>query len=402
MEKYIYKGINQKTNKMLRGEISANNAIELETLLKEMDVLLISYRVEKKSFLDKISFLDQITTKDLITLFSHLEQLDNAGVSIIDSLYDIKNSSSYPQAIQHLVQELYESVKNGNLFSESMEKHPKTFEPVYIGLVANGEKTGHLELAFKSIIEHLKWSDNIKKKTAKAIRYPLFSLFVMIIVMMVMTNFVVPKVTFFLQEQKLDLPGITLALMDFSDFMQDYSLLILALIPITIIFYKSLRRMYGFALFMDDLKLHIPIFGPIIQKIDSSRFCNFFAISFEGGIGVLDCLESTRQIIGNLAIRNSVDLIKQKVSEGQSLAEAIDASGHFPGLVVRMFKVGEDSGNMSKSLSNIKFFYDQEINDSIDNMVGMIQPTLIFIMGGIMLWITAAIFGPIYDSFSSI
>jgi type IV pilus assembly protein PilC len=401
MEKYTYKGINQQTNKISRGQMNVNNPNELETSLTDMGILLISYKIEQKSFLD-ISLFSPLTHKDLITFFSHLEQLDNAGVSIIDALYDIKNSSSYPQKIKTLVQEIYESVKNGNLFSESVEKHPKVFDKVFVGLIANGEKTGHLNLAFRSIIEHLKWSDAIKKKTIKAIRYPLFSMLVMLLVMMVMTNFVVPKVTVFLQEQKLDLPGITIALIAFSDFMQSYSFAMLVSIPVTIVIYKSLRRIPEFALAADDLKLHIPIFGAIIRKLDASRFCNFFSITFESGTGVLDCLESTKQVIGNMAIKDSIDTIKQKVSDGQSLAGSIDASGHFTGLVVRMFKVGEDSGNMTEALKNIKFFYDQEINDSIDSIVGMIQPTLVFVMGGMMLWITSAIFGPIYDSFSTL
>ncbi len=401
MEKYIYKGINKETNKISRGEMKVSGVGELETSLAELGLMLISYKIEKKSFLE-LSFLHKVQTRDLVTFFSHLEQLDNAGVSIIDALYDIKNAKSYTPQIKNLVQELYESVRNGNLFSESIEKHPKIFDPVFIGLIANGEKTGKLNLAFRSIIEHLKWSDSIKKKTVKAVRYPLFSLILMILVMMVMTTFVVPKVTVFLQEQKLDLPGITIALIAFSEFMQKYSLTMLAAVPVIIIIYKTLRRIPEFALQADELKLHIPIFGTILKKIDASRFCNFFAITFESGIGVLDCIESTKQTIGNLGIKASIDTIKQKVSEGNSLAESIDESGHFTGLVVRMFKVGEDSGNMTKSLENIKFFYDQEINDSIDKVVGMIQPTLVFVMGGMMLWITSAIFGPIYDSFSKL
>lgn len=401
MDKYIYKGINQETGKTVRGDIQASSGHELETSLKDMNILLVNYKIEKKGSLE-LTFLNKIDVRDLVTFFSHLEQLDNAGVSIIDALYDIKTSTSYSANIKSMVQELYDSVRNGSLLSESMEKHPKIFDRVFIGLVANGEKTGKLNLAFKSIIEHLKWSESIRKKTIKAVRYPLFSVFIMLIVMMIMTNFVVPKVTVFLQEQKLELPGITHALISFSDFMQNYSLLILAGIPVTVILYKALRRSPGFALAADEAKLHIPIFGGIIKKIDASRFCNFFAITFESGIGVIDCIESTKQVVSNVAIKESINVIKQKVSEGQSLADSIEACGHFTGLVVRMFKVGEDSGNMTKALQNIKFFYDQEINESIDKVVGMIQPTLVFVMGGMMLWITSSIFGPIYDSFSNL
>jgi len=403
MEKYLYKAINEKSGKITRGDMTVNGYYEIESSLKEMGMLLISYkRIDKKSFFDLSLSNKKLNTRDLIILFTHLEQLENAGVSIIESLDDIRNSKTYNQSIKILVQELYDSLKNGSLFSEALAKHPKIFNKVYIGLIANGEQTGNLAIAFRSIVDNLKWSDSIKKKTIKAIRYPLFSLFVMMVVMMVMTNIVVPKVTTFLTEQNLKLPGLTIALIAFSHFMQHNSIAIIIGIPITIILYKLMRKNEGFALAADKLKLKIPVFGDIIIKLDASRFCNFFSITFESGIGVLECIESTRQVIGNLAIKDSIDIIKQKVSEGHSLAESIDASGHFPGLVVRMFKVGEASGNMKKSLDNIKFFYDQEITDSIDRIVGMIQPALVIVMGGMMLWITAAIFGPIYDSFSKL
>ncbi len=171
-------------------------------------------------------------------------------------------------------------------------------------------------------------------------------------------------------------------------------------IPISIIIYKILRNIPEFALQADKVKLKIPIFGPIITKISASKFCNFFSVTFEGGVPMMECLESSKKVIINLEMKESIDIIKQRVSEGQSLAESVDESGHFPGLVVRMFKVGEDSGNMKNALANIKFFYDKEIDDSIEAIVGMIQPSLVFVMGGMMLWITAAIFGPIYSSFA--
>ena len=399
MAKYIYKGIEDKSSSITRGEMSVSGINELEAQLTKLGITLINYSIKKEASIE-FSFLDKISTRDIITFFSHLEQLDNAGVSIIDSLKDIKSSKSYPVKIRNLTQDIYESVKNGNLLSESIAQHPKIFPEIFIGLIANGEEVGNLGMSFQAIITNLKWSDAIKSKTTKAIRYPLFSMFIMLIVVMVMTNFVVPQVTSFLRDQKIELPAITTALIAFSEFMQSYSLLILISIPILIIIYKFLRRIPKFALQADELKLKIPIFGSILTKISASRFCNFFSVTFEGGVGMMDCLESTKKVLINLSMKESVDIIKQKVLEGRSLAESIEASGHFPGLVIRMFKVGEDSGNMKKALDNIKFFYDKEIDESIDRIVGMIQPTMVFIMGGLMLWITAAIFGPIYSTFA--
>jgi type IV pilus assembly protein PilC len=392
MNKYKYKAINEE-GQYVRGRISAESPMELEVILKNSKIYLVSYRLDKGS-----AFEGKMSTKELIAMFSHLEQLDKSGISIVDSIMDVKDSSDSSR-VRNLMQEIYEALKNGSMLSDAFGKHTNVFSPVFIGLIATGEKTGNLHNAFNSIVDHLKWSADMKRKTVKAIRYPLFSLGVMLTVVGVMTTFVVPKVTEFLKSQSIALPGITKALIAFSEFAKNNGFTMIVLIPLIVVAYKVLNRIPNIGLKMDEIKLHIPIFGSLINKIDSSRFCHFFAITFKSGLGVLECLESAKDVVGNRAIRESIEIAKQQVADGQSLAKSIAATGHFPSLVVRMFAIGEASGNMEESLNNIRFFYDQEINDSIDKMVGMIQPMLTLIMGGMMAWITVAVFGPIYSSF---
>jgi len=393
MNKYKYKAINEE-GKYVRGRISAKSPGELEVILKNSQNYLVSYHIDKGSAFD-----GKLTTKELIAMFSHLEQLDKSGISIVDAIIDVKDSADSVR-IRNLMQEIYEALKNGSMLSDAFAKHPTVFQPVFIGLIGTGEKTGNLNTAFKSIVDHLKWTAEMKRKTTKAIRYPLFSLGVMLTVVGIMTTFVVPKVTEFLLSQQIALPGVTLALIAFSDFASNNGFEIIISIPIIVVIYKVLNRLPNISTKIDELKLHIPVFGPIINKIDSSRFCHFFSITFKSGLGVLECLDSAKDVVGNRAIRESINIAKQQISDGQSLSKSIAATGHFPRLVVRMFDVGEVSGNMEESLDNIRFFYDQEINDSIDKMVGMIQPALTLIMGGMMAWITIAVFGPIYSSFS--
>lgn len=399
MLKFRYKAIDSN-NKYVHGEISAINAGELENILKESGLYLVSYTKERKNS-GIFGLGASLNNKDLITLFTHLEQLDRAGVSIIESLEDIKDSN-YPTKITNLVQEIHESVKNGSLFSEALSKHPKIFSSVFVGLIASGEKTGNLSDSFKSIIDHLKWSDDIRRKTVKAIRYPLFSIMIMFGVLWVMTSVVVPKVTDFLITQDIELPAITKGLIAFSKFMQNETLMIILTIIIIFITYKILRTFPNIRLRIDKYLLYMPIFGSIITKLEASRFCHFFAMTFKSGIGVLDCMDAAKEVVNNRAIRLSIEDVKRSVSDGKSIAQSIADTGYFSGLVIRMFKVGENSGNMEKALQNISFFYDQEINDSIDKIVGMIQPALTLVMGGMMAWITVAVFGPIYGSFANL
>ncbi len=397
MKHFRYKVINEN-GRYVCGRMSAENPSDLATILRSAGLELVSFKEEKgKTY----GFFNKIKTRDLIAVFIHLEQLERAGVSIIDSISDLKETSD-SERIKNLMAEIYEAIKNGSLFSESLNKHPDIFNPIHVALIGMGEKTGNLATSFGSIIEDLKWNMDIKRKIKKATTGPIFGIFVMCIVLGIMTTVVVPKVTGFIIAQELTLPIITLALIGFSDFVKNNWYFIIFSIPLIMILMKILAKNPEMAVKIDDLKLKLPIIGSIIRKIDAAKFCQFFAMTFKSGLGVIECLEASGSVIKNKAMRKSIIVVKQQVTDGQSLAKAIALTGYFPNLVIRMFKVGEESGNMEAALQNIKFFYDREINDSIDKLVGMIQPTLTIVMGGMIAWITIAVFGPIYGSFSKL
>jgi type IV pilus assembly protein PilC len=390
MANYSYKAIDSD-GKYIKGKISAENPSDLMSLLKNSSLELINYKEERAK--SAFTLRKNITTQELISIFIHLEQLDRAGVSIIDAIQDLRDTTD-SSAIKSVMQEIYESIKNGNMFSESIAKRSDIFKSTYVGLIAMGEKTGTLSNAFISIVEDIKWNIEIKRKTRKALVGPLFGLLLMFAVMGIMTSVVVPKVTGFLSAQNIELPLMTVSLIAFSNFAQKYWLIIIMIPIIFILTIKILARNKNLAVRIDFLKLRVPIFGGIITKIESAKFCQFFA--------VLECLESSSIALQNKAIREAILYVKQQVSEGQSLSYAISTTEFFPSLVVRMFKIGEDSGNMESALKNIKYFYDKEINDAIDRIVSMIQPTITIIMGGMIAWISIAVFGPIYSTFSSL
>lgn len=398
MNQYSYKAVNPE-GKYIRGKITAANPGDLSAILKSDNLEIISFKIEKDEIFS-IS-LSTVSPADLVTIFIHLEQLDRAGVTIIDSISDLKDSSD-SSSIKTLMYEIYESIKNGSLFSEAMSKKPNIFSSVYVGLVASGEKTGNLADSFLSIVEDLKWNIEFKRKVKKAYVGPSFAILMMFGIMGLMMGLVVPRVTGFLSMQNIALPLMTTSLIATSGFVENYWILITGLIPSTYIVLKILSRIEEVGVRLDAAKLRTPIFGSILTKLDAARFCKFFAMTFKSGLGIIECLDSASLVIKNDAFRRSVSLIKAQVSEGQSLAKSIAGNIYFPPLVARMFKVGEESGNMDEALKNIQFFYDREINDSIDRLVSMIQPTLTIVMGGLILWVVSAVFGPIYSSFSAI
>lgn len=213
--------------------------------------------------------------------------------------------------------------------------------------------------------------------------------------------FVIPKLSGFLTSQNFELPWYTKALIGFSHFFTSYWYVVLLLPVVIYVAGRMLRRhSSAWAEWFDRVALHIPYIGMTIRKIELARFCHFFGVMYRSGIGILDCLSSASQVVSNRVLKETVLLVRNSVAEGNSLTSSLKNSTQFPSLVVRMFKVGEESGNLDSTLENINFFYDREVEDSVNNMVGIIQPALTIVMGGLMLWISMAVFGPLYNSFS--
>ncbi len=398
MPSYTYTAINEMGRKV-RGTVIADNELDLEDRLKQVNLDLVEAKSQKAS---KLAKRGRVKVKDLIILCMHLEQLDRAGVPLHDALADVRDASESPR-LRDVLTGVYESVKNGNLLSQALNLYPKVFNDVFVGLVASGEQTGNLSESFTHLADHLKWSADISRKIKKATRYPAVLLVVISGVISVLMLFVVPKLVDFLIAQGFSLPIHTRALIATAYAFEHYWYIILG-VPLgtimgIIIGYRTSEE---FAYKVDVIMLKVPLIGPVVRKIDMARFTHFFAVMFNSGIDILEALNGGKGVVNNRVLRDSVELVKTNVTDGNSLTSSLRLSNQFPNLVIRMVKVGEDSGNMKEALENVNFFYNREVNDAVDAMVGAIQPILTVVMGAIIFWVIAAVFGPLYESFSKI
>lgn len=398
MPSYKYSAINDRGN-TIRGTVMADNELDLEVRLKDLGLDLINYR-ELKKRAGGTGKNAKVKTKDLIILCMHLEQLDRAGVALHDAIADVRESTESAK-LKDILTGVYESVKAGTLFSTALAAYPRVFNEVFVGLIAAGEKTGDLSMSFTHLGEHLKWTADLKRKVKKATRYPIVLLLVLSGVITALMMFTVPKMIEFIISQGFDIPIHTQALIAVSHAFRDYWYLILGTPVIIVVGFIAIYRMSErFAYRMDGVTLKLPLIGSVVRKIDMARFTHFFAVMFNSGIDVIESLEAAKGVVNNRVLKESIELVKSNVSDGNSITASLRLSHQFPNLVVRMFKVGEDSGNLKEALENINFFYNREVNDAVDGLVGSIQPLLTVVMGALIFWIIAAVFGPLYQSFS--
>ncbi len=404
IERYKYRAINQN-GRPLRGVISAKNENDLYAQLQSAGLELVDCSIigaqSGKISLGNISF-EKIKIRDLIQFFIHMEQMQDAGVPMLDSLADIRDAAEN-QKMRDLMTDVYRDVTDGGSLSEALAKHPKTFTNLYISLIKAGEDTGDLTTSYRQLVKYLKWVDAMQSKIRKATRYPMIVTVVVIITIVVMMGYVVPQIVGFIENLDQELPFYTVALIETSEFFRKYGVYVILAPFFLFIIYKMLRRVSNeFKFHTDSFLLKIPIAGQLMRKITIARYAQTFSALFVAGIDIIGGLRSARQTVGNLALADALESVESYVQAGNPLSDSLNASGEFPSMVIRMVKIGEESGNLGSVLEQVSEFYTKDVEEAVEALIAMIEPGLTGLLGGMILWIAAGVFGPIYNSFENI
>ena len=398
MALFRYKAINDRGHKVA-GQLTANNEADLFQRLRAMNLELVS-AAEESGKKRRSLFAAKIKTRDLIQVCLHLQQLLGAGVGMMESLADVRDSVEQ-RSLRDLIAEILQDVAEGKSLSEAFGRHPAEFGTVFQSLIAAGEESGNLPESFAQLIKHLKWTDEVSAKVKKATRYPMFMVVVMLGLFFFMMIWVVPQVVGFLGGNGQELPLMTTSLIATSNFVQDFWWAMIGLPVGTLIGAKVMARSSDDVAYRADyLALRLPLIGNLLRKITLSRFAHFFATMFRSGVPILTCLATAQKVVANRCLARSLANVLIAVQDGNSLSSGLKDTGEFPSLVIRMVKIGEDSGNLGDTLANVTEFYDRDVNDNVDAMVAMIEPCLTIFSGAMMAWIIAAVLGPIYDSLS--
>lgn len=399
MPLYNYKALNI-TGRRVVGQMTANNDLDLFQRLKQINLELISAKVHTGSGGLAALFNRKVANRELVQMCLHLQQLSAAGVSLMDSLADVRDSTDH-RRLRDLLAEIYEDVAAGQSLSAAFGRHPRVFGTVFQSLMVAGEESGNLTESFTQLVKHLKWSDAIDKKIKKATRYPMFMLVVLLGMFLMMMIFVVPQLVNFLKGEGQELPAVTVALIGTSDFVQDFWWVLIGVpVGLYIAFRIVARSSEKVAYRLDFYTLRLPMFGELIRKIALSRFAHFFATMFQSGVPILNCLDTAGRVVGNRCLTRSLATVRGGVADGNPLSTGLRNTGEFPNLVIRMVKIGEESGNLGDTLNNVTDFYDRDVDESVDALVDMIQPVMTVFGGGMMVWIIVAVIGPIYNSLS--
>lgn len=393
MAAYSYRAIDQ-AGEMVFGNADATNAVDLELRLRRLGLDLVTFESIKKSTLMRAS---RVTRTELITFCFHLEQLMRAGVPIIEALADLRDTVDNA-GFKQIIASILEDIEGGLKLSDAMAGHSQAFDQVFIALIRTGEQAGQLPEVLSKLSENLKWQDELAGQVKKAMMYPLFAgsiIFGMVFLLMV---YLVPQLGQAMKQLTPNPPMATMALIAVSAVVSKYWYLVLgvpifATLAMIILVSTSDEMKYR----VDGMLLKVPIMGSLMNKIILARFSTYFALMYQSGLAVLDCIRVSEKIVGNRVIEEGLVRIGREINEGVGLTQAFQNVRLFPPLVLRMLKVGESTGALDVSLLNVSYFYNREVKETMGRLQEMIQPLLTVMLGGIVIGILVTIFLPMYD-----
>lgn len=399
MPHFFYKAIDG-SGKFIQGTLDAGNSNDLENRLEKMELDLVSFKQKNPG--SDLFGRNKIGRRDLINFSFYLEQLTRAGVPILEGLADLRDGEENP-TFRDITSGVIEGIEGGKSFSQALAEYPKIFDDVFVSLIRVGERTGKMSEVLVDITETLKWQDELLSKAKKIMTYPAVIGSLVMTVILFMMIFVVPDIMDAIVSLGGEIPLETRALMATSDFLTGYWYLVIAA-PFVIYFVLSyLYNTNSRARFkLDGLLLRLWVIGPVNEKIKISRFTRYFSLMFASGITVLDAIQLSKAVVDNTVIEDGIERAWQQISEGSSISESFKNIGLFPPLVIRMLRVGESSGQMDRSLDNVSYFFDRDINDSIEKMEPVLQTSLMATIGVIVLWLALSVLGPIYDTIATI
>lgn len=395
--KYKARDIN---GKLVEGILDAENESNLADKLSELDFVLIGSRAVKSTEMRSFYF-GKVKRREIILFTNHLATSVEAGVSVVQAISDYAKETESVR-IKKIVEDVDRQVMAGVNLSEAMSKHPKAFSELYVSIVATGEATGKLELVLRDLVTFLEWQEELAGQIRQASIYPSFLISLMIGVIIIMMTVMLPKFIPILESFDVELPTPTKILIGVSEFFtKKWIYLILGILLFVIIYKITYMKQRG-RYFWDSVKLKLPLLGKLHHKIVLSKFAHYFSMLYCSGIGIIESFNIIQRLVGNEVLREAIARCRDSVEQGGSIFESLKKENTFPPLVMRMIQVGESTGQLDTSLQKVAQYYDKEVPASIRKMFAVFEPTLIIIMGGIVLIMALAVFMPIYKLTSTI
>jgi type IV pilus assembly protein PilC len=388
-----------RTGELRAGTMVAENVEAVNTRLRKQNLNPVKVKKKPLSLNINLSFGTGVDTKDLVTFTRLFATMIDAGLPLVQCL-DILASQQPKPAFATVLKEIKGSVEGGSTFSDALRKHPKIFDELFVNLVQAGETGGILDSILGRLSIYLEKRQKLVRQVKGALSYPTIVFFIAMGVMAVMLTFVIPAFEGMFAEfggGKDNLPALTRFMVALSHgFITFLPLTVVVAIGIGFAFRYTLKTTKGRKVF-DSTLLKLPVMGNVLSKIAVARFTRTLGTLLQSGVPILDALEICAKTSGNVRIEAGIMHVRQRISEGQSMAEPLTEAKVFPEMVVQMIGVGEQTGALDQMLNKIADFYEEETDIAVASMTSMLEPIMMVGIGGMVGVVLVSMYLPIFE-----
>jgi len=390
---FAWEGTDKK-GKKVKGESNASNPAMVKADLRRQGIKPV--KVRKKSALFASAKKKRITPKDIAIFMRQLSTMMGAGVPLVQSFEIIGRGHENP-SMQELIMTIKVDVESGGTLADTLRKHPLYFDELVCNLVAAGEQAGILEGLLDKIATYKEKTEAMKAKIKKALTYPAAVVIVAFIVTAILLIFVVPTFEELFEGFGAELPAFTQMVINLSEWMQaNWWLVILGVAGAVYGFGQGKRRSPKFAHTLDRMVLKAPIFGEIVTKAIIARFARTMSTMFAAGVPLVEAMESVAGAAGNQLYKEGILDMRDNVATGQQLQLTMQQTGLFPNMVVQMVAIGEESGSLDAMLAKVADFYEEEVDNAVDNLSSLLEPLIMGILGILVGGLIIAMYLPIF------
>lgn len=403
MATFAYVG-RTKSGAVRKGELVAKTRDEAVEILRKQSVVVTSLQEKAGKAAFSFSIRGGVSEKDLVVFTRQFGTMINAGLPLVQCL-DILATQSENAVLKKAVGEIKTDVESGSTFSDSLRKHPKIFDDLYVNMVHAGEVGGLLDTIMSRLSKHIEKAMKLKGQIKSAMVYPSAIIGIAIIVITVLMIWVIPVFEKMFKEMSggtMALPGPTQLVIDMSNFVQaSWYVIVAAIIGVVVAVKKYYATAQG-RLVIDKSLLKLPIFGSLILKASVAKFTRTLGTLLSSGVPLLEALTICAKTAGNKVVEGALLEAKVSISGGKTIADPLAKSGTFPKMVTHMIAVGESTGALDNMLGKIADFYEDEVDEAVANLTALLEPMMMVFLGVTVGFIVVAMYLPIFTMASAI
>lgn len=393
MKTFLYRGVNQR-QASVKGELEAENEIIARVALQKQGILVQSIKA-KSNF--NFNTGKRITAGDIARIARQLATMTSAGVPLVQSV-GIMIDGDKNIRMKKMLTEIKNSLESGSSLSESLQKFPKHFDVLFCGLVEAGEQSGTLEEMLHRIAMYKEKTESLKKKIKKAMYYPASVLVVAFIVTAILLIFVVPQFESMFNDFGAQLPAFTQMVLSMSEWLRDkWWLALIIVIAFVTVFRIALYRSIKFKRFMDRFVLKVPVLGKILKLAAVARYSRTLSTTFAAGMPLIEALETVAVATGNSVYSDAVLAIREDVTTGQTLNQAMRNTQVFSNLVVQMVLIGEESGALESMLAKVADNFEEDVDIAVDSLSSLLEPMIMVVLGLLVGGLVVAMYLPVFE-----